>query len=99
MKYIGIDIGATNLKAGLVDEAGQILATQKMKVAQIESPDDLARHLAGMTEDLARTVGISTDEIFSIGVGVPGVVEIRSGLLQFAFSPHSSASSVPPVHE
>lgn len=84
MKYIGIDIGATNLKAGLVDEAGQILATQKMKVAQIESPDDLARHLAGMTEDLARTVGISTDEIFSIGVGVPGVVEIRSGLLQYS---------------
>ena len=23
MKYIGIDIGATNLKAGLVDDAGQ----------------------------------------------------------------------------
>ena len=39
MKYIGIDIGATNLKAGLVDETGQILAKQKMKVAQIESPD------------------------------------------------------------
>ena len=44
MKYIGIDIGATNLKAGLVDETGQILAKQKMKVAQIESPDLLARH-------------------------------------------------------
>ena len=46
MKYIGIDIGATNLKAGLVDDDGQILATRKMKVAQIESPDSLARHLA-----------------------------------------------------
>ena len=59
MKYIGIDIGATNLKAGLVDDQGCILATQKMKVAQIESPDSLARHMARMTEELARAVTIS----------------------------------------
>ena len=84
MKYIGIDIGATNLKAGLVDETGQILAKQKMKVAQIESPDLLARHLARMTEELAGEAGVSVDEIFSIGVGVPGVVEIRSGSLQYS---------------
>ena len=73
MKYIGIDIGATNLKAGLVDDAGQILAKQKMKIAQIETPDLLARHLARMTEELAAEVGVDLDEIFSIGVGVPGV--------------------------
>ena len=70
MKYIGIDIGATNLKAGLVDDAGQILAKQKMKIAQIETPDLLARHLARMTEELAAEVGVDLDEIFSIGVGV-----------------------------
>ena len=84
MKYIGIDIGATNLKAGLVDDAGQILAKQKMKIAQIETPDLLARHLARMTEELAAEVGVDLDEIFSIGVGVPGVVEIRSGYLQYS---------------
>ena len=38
MKYIGIDIGGTNLKAGLVDETGQLLATRKMKVAGIADP-------------------------------------------------------------
>ena len=82
MKYIGIDIGATNLKAGLVDDAGQILAKQKMKIAQIETPDLLARHLARMTEELAAEVGVDLDEIFSIGVGVHGVVEHRSGSLR-----------------
>ena len=38
MKYIGIDIGGTNLKAGLVDGEGQLLATRKMKVAGIADP-------------------------------------------------------------
>lgn len=33
MKYVGVDIGGTNLKAGLTDENGQLLAVQKMKVA------------------------------------------------------------------
>ena len=33
MKYVGIDIGGTNLKAGLIDEFGNILVTRKMKVA------------------------------------------------------------------
>ena len=30
--YIGIDIGGTNLKAGLVDETGTLLATAKTPV-------------------------------------------------------------------
>ena len=29
MKYVGIDIGGTNLKAGLVDEHGNLLASKK----------------------------------------------------------------------
>ena len=37
-----------------------------------------------MTEELAGEAGVSVDEIFSIGVGVPGVVEIRSGSLQYS---------------
>ena len=57
MNYIGIDIGATNLKAGLVDDRGRILATQKMKIVQIESPDALARNLARITQELAEEVG------------------------------------------
>lgn len=84
MKYIGIDIGATNLKAGLVDETGTILASQKMKVAQIETPEALARSMAQMTVELAESTNTQMDEIASIGVGVPGVVEIRSGSLQYS---------------
>ena len=30
MKYVGIDVGGTNLKAGLVDEHGAVMVTTKM---------------------------------------------------------------------
>ena len=79
MKYVGVDIGGTNLKAGLVDESGVLLATQKMKVASIADDEGLAWTVASLVQELARTVNIPVSDVASVGVGVPGTVEIRSG--------------------
>lgn len=84
MKYVGIDVGGTNLKAGLVDEHGQILATTKMKIAQIKDQETLALTMANMTRELAEMAGVPMEEIASVGVGVPGTVEIRSGSLIYS---------------
>ena len=83
MKYIGIDVGGTNLKAGLVDESGLILATHSMKVAQVDDPDSLAWTLVALTQDLCRAAGVPLDQVTSVGVGVPGTVEIRSGTILY----------------
>ena len=83
MKYVGIDIGGTNLKAGLVEDNGLILATQSMKVAQIDDPDSLAWTLVALTQDLCRSAGVSLEDVTSVGVGVPGTVDIRSGTVLY----------------
>lgn len=49
MKYVGVDIGGTNLKAGLTDENGQLLAVQKMKVAAITDQQSLAWTIVSLT--------------------------------------------------
>lgn len=83
MKYVGVDIGGTNLKAGLVDENGVLLATQKMKVASIADDEGLAWTVASLVQELAHTVNISVSDVASVGVGVPGTVEIRSGSINY----------------
>lgn len=83
MKYIGIDIGGTNLKAGLVDEAGRLLATRKMKVAGIADPAALAWTIHALVTELCRDTGCDTGDIFSVGVGCPGAVEIRGGSILY----------------
>ena len=83
MKYIGIDVGGTNLKAGLVDESGLILATYSRKVAQVDDPDSLAWTLVELTQDLCRSVNVPLDQVASVGVGVPGTVEVRSGTVLY----------------
>ena len=83
MKYVGVDIGGTNLKAGMVDESGVLLATQKMKVASIADDEGLAWTVASLVQELARTVNIPVSDVASVGVGVPGTVEIRSGSINY----------------
>ena len=58
MKYVGVDIGGTNLKAGLVDESGTLLATQKMKVASIVDREGLAWTVASLVQELAKGANI-----------------------------------------
>ena len=83
MKYVGVDIGGTNLKAGLADESGQLLAVQKMKVASITDQQSLAWTIVSLTQELGKCAGVPLDEIASVGVGVPGTVEIRSGSIGY----------------
>ena len=83
MKYVGVDIGGTNLKAGLVDENGNLLATQKMKVASIVDREGLAWTVASLAQELAGAAGVPMGEVASVGVGVPGTVDIRAGSIAY----------------
>lgn len=83
MNYIGIDIGGTNLKVGLVDEEGRILADTKMKIAEISDREMLAWTLYSMIKETCVLAGVALDQVASAGVGVPGTVEIRSGSILY----------------
>lgn len=83
MKYIGIDVGGTNLKAGLVDESGLILASQSMKIPRVDDQDSLAWTLVSLTQDLCQAAGVGLDQVTSVGVGVPGTVDVRSGTILY----------------
>ena len=79
MKYIGIDIGGTNLKSGMVDEGGRIVAIKKMKMASITDALSLTEAIHGLVLDLCKETETEEAELFSVGVGCPGTVEIRGG--------------------
>ena len=57
MYYIGIDVGGTNLKAGLVREDGQILAVERTPLA-FENPEQFARTLAQLGQSVLRQAGV-----------------------------------------
>ena len=80
MYTIGIDVGGTNLKAGLVNERYEIVAAKKMPL-QWEGPEKMAEDLMTLVQGVLEETGVSREEIAYIGMGVPGIVDVKKGTI------------------
>jgi len=78
MHYLGIDIGGTSIKAGLVDENGRVLETRRA----ITITDDLNSFISTLAE-LVREFQ-KTTPIDGIGLGVPGLRSSRTHVVETA---------------
>ena len=81
MAYIGIDVGGTNLVAGLVDEQGVILKKASRPVDRTMSDVELCGELAALAEEARIAGGVSREEIRAVGVGIPGLVDNKLGVV------------------
>ncbi len=66
--YIGIDVGGTNLKAGLVDEAGNIVKVERVPL-DFQGPERFAEILAELSKRVIQ------EKVRWVGVGLPGAVD------------------------
>ncbi len=89
MATIGIDIGGTEIKAGLVDEHGTILKSARA-ASEPEDLDTLIETAAGLAEEVSGDA-----KARAIGVGIPGLVSPKSGTVQMA--PNMLALSGAPI--
>ena len=81
-KTVGIDIGGTSIKMGLVTERGEVLATSKVSTGALDSDGAFAKVCEGV-HALAEQGGIDAGELDAIGLDVPGVV-LEDGTLTMA---------------
>lgn len=78
--YIGIDLGGTNIKAGLVDEAGNILKRASRPTLREREYSKILNDI----EAIAREVSEGADgEIKGLGIGVPGACNNRDGVIVY----------------
>lgn len=77
---LGIDIGGTAMKAGLITEDGEALRPPvSASTPQPATPDAVVDQIARFAEELAPRAGVSS--LISIGIGIPGRVDPRRGLV------------------
>ena len=62
MLYIGIDVGGTNLKAGLVDETGNILAVERRPL-DFRGPEQFAADVAQLAAAAAHKGGVAPEAL------------------------------------
>ena len=83
MYYIGLDVGGTTFKAGVVTEDGRIVHKDAMPTG-IERPyQEIIADMAALCKKVAEDAGIPMSEIKSIGVGVPGLFDNKTGMIPF----------------
>ncbi len=71
---IGVDLGGTNIAAGIVDEHNRILHKGSVKTALPRPADAICRDIDLLCRHLCEEAGISFADITAIGIGSPGLI-------------------------
>jgi len=83
-RYVGIDLGGTNLKLGLVSAEGEVLDRFSTPTESPKGPDHVLQRMADAVGEIAKAAGLTVADIAAVGVGVPGPVDTASGVVHFA---------------
>ena len=76
---VGIDLGGTAIKAGLVDREGRILIQSSIDTKVGRDYSLIIEDMKKQIEKLLKDYGSSIDDIESIGIGAPGLMNYKSG--------------------
>ena len=84
MYRIGIDLGGTNIVAGIIDENNRIVAKASRKTNAPRAAEGIFDDMAAAVKDAMAQLGVTNDDVISIGVGTPGSVNKELELIEFA---------------
>jgi len=76
-----VDLGGTNIKAGVVDENAQSLSNVSVPTEADRGPDVGVENIARASELALNESGLAWSDIRGVGLGSPGTMDIPAGLL------------------
>ncbi len=84
MKYLGIDLGGTNIVAGVVDEEYNILSKASRKTNIPRSGEAICDDMAAVAKEALEKVGLTIDDVPWVGIGAPGTINRGNGMVEYA---------------
>ncbi|KSV60635.1 type I phosphomannose isomerase catalytic subunit [Acetivibrio ethanolgignens] len=81
---IGIDIGGTDTKIGLIDKQNKIIARETIKTNGGRTPEEIVREIGEKTLELLEREEIGIEECSGVGVGVPGTLDCKNGVVIYS---------------
>lgn len=92
MFRIGIDLGGTNIAAGVVDDFGNLLRKSSVPTKADRAPGEIIEDIISLCYEVCEINNISIESVVSIGIAVPGGVDDASG--QIIFTPNIPFSGI-----
>lgn len=81
---VGIDLGGTNLKAGIVSRDGRIYHRLSIKTNYNAAPQIISDQIFKLINDVIDTAHLKTSDIIGIGLGSPGLVDKAGETILFS---------------
>lgn len=79
--FLGVDVGGTNIKIGLLDDTGATLAFKSIITNEPAGPGQAVERIASTCRELCASVDLELTAVRCIGLGTPGTMCLKRGLL------------------
>jgi glucokinase len=79
--YVGLDVGGTNIKIGIVDDDGQMLAYRSIRTEQDKGAEDACVRMAELVSRLVNEFRIDQRDLVRAGIATPGPMDIAKGMI------------------
>lgn len=85
MRYsLGIDIGGTNIAAGVVDENYNIVARSKVKTNSGRDYEAVLQDIALAGQNAVKDIDFSMSDMDWVGLGCPGTCNLDTGIVEYS---------------
>ncbi len=84
MYRLGIDLGGTNIVAGVVDENYKIVGVGKRKTNCPRPADLIIDDMVSASLEAIKNAGLELKYISSFGVGAPGAIDSKNGIVCYS---------------
>ena len=82
--YVGIDLGGTFIKGGIVDDLGRLLISNKVPTERERGDRAVAENIASLAKSLLASLRLTADDVCGIGIGVPGMIDSSRGVVVYS---------------
>ncbi|MFO1022288.1 MAG: ROK family protein [Planctomycetales bacterium] len=79
--YLGVDVGGTNIKVGVVDEQGQSLSKVSAPTHAERGADAGVETIARLSQQAVQAAGLKLTDMKGVGVATPGTMDLPTGML------------------
>lgn len=84
--FLGVDLGGTNIKAGVVDDTGRPLSSVSLTTEADRGPEHGVQRICQTAREAVIKSELTLDDIHSVGVGSPGPMDLQE---QIIINPHN----------
>ncbi|MCL1792905.1 MAG: ROK family protein [Oscillospiraceae bacterium] len=84
MYKLGIDLGGTNIAAGIVDENHKIISKGSVPTKADRDAEEIIRDMGALCDDLMKKAGLAAKDIEYAGIATPGTANRDEGIVEYA---------------